>query len=631
MTLKRGITVAMSTDDTEGPSGILVEAEDFADYGGWLLDSQFETEMGSPYLLAHGMGRPVADAKTVVRVPEGGRFRVWVRAKDWVPSHHPGRFSLSINGEILDTEFGANGEDWAWQSAGEVWIPEGEASLVLHDLTGFDGRCDAIFLGADQTAPPNTVDDTGRRWRNALRGLPDEPVDEGHFDVIVVGGGIAGCAAALTAARLGQRVALIHDRPVLGGNASNEIGLKPRGVQSALLGEIAARSDDGDIAARALLEAEPSASVFFEHRVVAAATSGNQIVSVDAVQARGGMVRRFRGRVFIDASGKAVLGVLTGAETMFGRESRSEYNESYAPEVADPQHHGNTLFFRTGMADSPISFPDVPWASEVAKDYANLSGQLVRPGQDNGVGPSVSENPSTPAFRFSDALQADPNQPEFKAAPPEATFPATHFWEYGQWLDPYTHGEEIRDYLLRALYGTFANVKKLEPELYANLQFEWLAHVAAQGEFRRYRGDYVLTQNDIVDQARYPDTVVPGSGAFCLHVAWKPGESEYDFRLKDWILDTHERKAYGVPFRCLYSRNIDNLMMAGKHISVTHVAGSATKFMGDGAMHGLATAAAARLCNAHGVTPRQLYKRHLNELIDLVDSLTEHPEQLPTS
>jgi len=174
-----------------------------------------------------------------------------------------------------------------------------------------------------------------------------------------------------------------------------------------------------------------------------------------------------RGRVFIDASGVAILGVLVGAETLFGREARSEFGEPYAPEEADRMHHGNTLFFRTGMADHPVPFPDVPWAIEVSKDYANLSGQLVAPGHENGAGPVAGANPATPEFRF--GSKAD-------------VFPATHFWEYGQWLDPYTSGEFVRDYLMRALYGTFSNVKCLEPALYANLRFEWMAHVAAQGE-----------------------------------------------------------------------------------------------------------------------------------------------------
>jgi FAD dependent oxidoreductase len=587
--------------------GILVPAVDFADYGGWVLDSQFELQMGAPYLLAHGLGCPVADAVTTVEVTDAGDYEVWVRAKDWVPGHHPGRFKLSIDGQVLETEFGANDQDWSWQSAGKVTLPRGPVQLALHDQTGFDGRCDAIFFSADGTVPPNTVDADSRAWRKALRGLPDEPLDAGTYDVVVVGGGISGCAAALAAARLGQRVALIHDRPVLGGNASTEIGLMPRGTQGALLKELSARKPGGDIMALDLLEAEPNATVFLESRIFHARREGDRIVSVDAVQARGGVERRFSGSVFIDTTGTAMLGKLAGAETLFGREARSEYGEGYAPEVADEMHHGNTLFFRTRIADQPAAFPEVPWATEVSKDYANLSGQLIQPGIENGPGPSAGENPSTPEFRFGNSND---------------TFPATHFWEYGQWLDPYTSGELVRDYLMRALFGTFSNVKKLEPEAYANLEFDWMAYVAAQGEFRRYKGDYVLSENDIREHTRFDDELIANDGSFCIHCAWEQGQGKYDFRLKDWIFDGRDRELYGVPFRCLYSANIDNLMMAGKHISVTHVAGSSVKLMGNGAQHGVAVAAAASLCNEFGITPRQLHDERLDDLKALVEQLT---------
>lgn len=590
------------------PSGILIEAEDFENFGGWVLDSQFELQMGSPYLLAHGLGRPVADATTTIEIREAGGYDVWVRAKDWVPGHHPGRFRLSINGQVLGTEFGANDQDWSWQSAGTVQLASGKVVLALNDQTGFDGRCDAIFLSADGSVPPDGVGEASRAWRKALRGLPDEPIDGGLYDVVVVGGGVSGCTAALTAARLGQKVVLIHDRPVLGGNASKEIGLMPRGTQGAIMRELAARVGGGDLAARALLEAEPNATVYLEHRIFAAKREGDRIVSVDAVAARGGIERRFEGAMFIDTTGTAMLGVLAGAETLFGREARSEFGEGYAPEVADDMHHGNTLFFRTRMADAPVSFPEVPWATEISKDYANLSGQLIEPGLENGDGPKAGNNPATPEFRFGSASDV---------------VPATHFWEYGQWLDPYTSGELVRDYLMRALFGTFSNVKKLEPEAYANLEFDWMAFVSAQGEFRRYKGDYVLSENDIREHKRFDDELIANDGSFCIHCAWERGEGKYDFRLKDWIFDRRDRQLYGIPFRCLYSANIENLMMAGKHISVTHVAGSSTKLMGNGAQHGVAVAAAASLCNGFGVSPRELHRDRLAELKALVEKLTD--------
>jgi hypothetical protein len=583
-------------------SGILVEAEEFDDYGGWVMDSQFESQMGSPYLLAHGLGSPVADAKTVIAIPVTGRYNVWVRAKDWVPSHHPGRFTLSINGATLEPEFGANGLDWSWQSAGAVDLTEDDTELVLHDLTGFDGRCDAVFLSRDDTAPPQGADAAARAWRKRLRGLPDQPVDAGSCDVVVVGGGVTGCAAALTAARLGCRVALIHNRPYLGGNASLEIGLTPRGETGTLIDEISARTPDGDLHALTLLRAEPNATVLLEHNVYDVVVDGTTIVSVDARDARSGRESRYRASIFIDCSGTAILGLLAGAETMFGHESQAEFGESLAPDHHLDEHHGNTVFFRTRTVDSPAPFPDVPWAVEVAKDYANLGGQLERPGVDNAPGP-IAGPAKVPDLTIRRRM----------------LLPLTHFWEYGQYLDPYTEAEHIRDHLLCAIYGTFSNVKRLEPDAHANLVLDWVAYVPGQGEFRRYQGDYILTEIDIRAHREFPDAVVQNSGPFCLHY---PIDEKYDFRLKHWEWITRDGEPFEVPFRCLYSSSIRNLMIAGKHISVTHIAGSTTKFMGNGGQHGIATAAAAFLCAKYDTTPRMIGEAHLEELRTIVAGIT---------
>jgi hypothetical protein len=585
-------------------SSLLVEAESFANYGGWVLDSQFDLVMGSPYLLAHGNGTPVADAITSVPVPAAGVYHVWVRAKDWVPDHHPGRFSVIINGKTLDTTFGANNRDWSWESGGQIKLSQGETEIVLHDLTGFCGRCDAIFLSTDATPPPEAVDERMRAWRRRLRGFSEEPVDIGDFDVVVIGGGVTGIAAALTAARLGERVALVQDRPYLGGNASVEIGLSPRGTTGPMIKEISARQPGGDLRALQLLQAEPQATVLMEHKVYAAATAGSKIVSIDARHARSGREVRLRAPTFIDCSGQAIFGLYTDAETLFGQEARDEYGEPLAPAERSAMHHGHTVFFRTRLAESPVSFPPVPWATEVAKDYSDLGGQLMEPGFENGPGPRV----------------ASPDRVNTTTVPKLMTLPLTHFWEYGQWLDPYVEGERIRDHLLRAIYGTFANVKAMEPEKFANLGFEWVAFVPAQGEFRRYKGDYVLAENDIREHRAFPDAVVQNEGAFCLHY---PGNEKYDFRLGHWDWDERDGKPYDIPFRCLYSRNVTNLMMAGKHISATHVASSNVKFMGNGGQHGIATGAAAYLCRKYSQSPRGIYQHHMPELRSVVKTVSE--------
>lgn len=137
---------------TSRTAEVLVEAEGFKDRGGWKVDPQFTDVMGSPYLLAHGLGQPVEHARTEQAFTESGRYHVWVRTKDWVPTHHPGRFKLSIDGRELPVEFGAKGKDWGWENGGVVDLDAGIVNIELRDLTGFDGRCDAVFFTTD-TAP----------------------------------------------------------------------------------------------------------------------------------------------------------------------------------------------------------------------------------------------------------------------------------------------------------------------------------------------------------------------------------------------------------------------------------------------------------------------------------------------
>ena len=577
---------------------LLIEAEEFEEYGGWVLDSQFVIEMGSPYLLAHGSGRPVADARTVVDIAQAGSYSVWVRSKDWVPVHHPGRFELSLGNKRLATEFGGNGQDWSWQSAGDIELNAGPLEVTLHDLTGFDGRCDAIFLSRDGNEPVEGAGHDARAWRRRLRDLPDDPTPKGPFDLVIVGGGVTGSVGALVATRLGLRVAVVQNRPVLGGNASVEIGIGPRGERGTTVAEAIARTPDGDLQVGRLLEAEPGATVFLHHQVFGVSMDGDSINSVDACEAVSGREIRISGSQFIDCTGTAILGILANTPTMFGIEGAGEYSESHAPPERLNQHHGHTIFFRTRIADEPVEFPDVPWAIEVAKDFADLGGQAEAPGKDNGDGP-VAE-----AFR-------PPEDDKFA----NLTRRLTHYWEYGQWCDPYTEGEHIRDHLLRAVYGTMSNIKILEPEKWANLEFDWVAHVPGQGEFRRYIGDHVLSENDIRNHVKFPDAVVKNSGAFCLH---HPIHEDYDFRLKNWTWDERDDEPFDIPFRCLYSAHVSNLMMAGKHISVTHVAGSVCKFMGNGAQHAIATAAAASIAIKYGATPRQVHDNHLRELQNLI-------------
>ncbi|MBR7180303.1 MAG: FAD-dependent oxidoreductase, partial [Kiritimatiellae bacterium] len=189
-----------------------VYAQSF-DAGGWSLDAQFMDIVGSPYLIAHGIGVRVTDAKARVSFPAPGEYRVWVRAKNWADGA-PGRFRVSVDGKALAKEFGAGPREWSWEDGGVVKIAGSEATVVLEDLTGFDGRCAGIVFDSDVKGPAP---------KGALKVDAANVSENVKADFVVVGGGLPGTCAAVAAARRGLKVALIHDRPVLGGNGSSEI------------------------------------------------------------------------------------------------------------------------------------------------------------------------------------------------------------------------------------------------------------------------------------------------------------------------------------------------------------------------------------------------------------------------
>jgi len=203
---------------------LLVEAESFDAKGGWVLDQQFMDQMGSPYLMAHGMGKPVADASTKVTFPQAGTYHVYVRTfnwtSPWTQSPGPGKFTLKVGNKKLPVVLGDQGSEWMWQSAGQVTIKDLQITLSLVDLTGFNGRCDAIYFTTNAAdVPPSDIKELAR-FRKQKLNIPDRPSLTESYDLVVVGGGIAGMCAAATASRLGSKVALVNDRPVLGGNNS---------------------------------------------------------------------------------------------------------------------------------------------------------------------------------------------------------------------------------------------------------------------------------------------------------------------------------------------------------------------------------------------------------------------------
>ena len=215
-------------------NSVMVLATTFADKGDWIVEQQFVLQMGSSYLLAHGIGTPLEkDAVTTVEVPVEGDYHLLVRTKNWTAfwseGKTPGIFSVKVDGVADEAEFGTGCEGatrseraaWYWQQGGTWHLTAGTHTLALHDLTGFDGRCDALILTTSDEVPDRSLE-TYRALRESLLG-PNEPVDKGTYDLVVVGGGMSGICAALAAARLGSKVALVQDRYILGGNNSSEV------------------------------------------------------------------------------------------------------------------------------------------------------------------------------------------------------------------------------------------------------------------------------------------------------------------------------------------------------------------------------------------------------------------------
>ena len=313
---------------------ILVEAESFAEHGGWKLDTQFIEIMGSPYLLAHGMGQPVADATTKVKIPTAGTYRIWARTKDWVAPFEakgaPGKFGIKIDGKDLATTFCTIGAEWHWQPGGQVVLPAGEVDLALVDPTGFDGRCDAVLLSSDLAFVPDNTSDVLPAWRRQALGLPEKaPVQDGH-DLVVVGGGYSGLGAAISASRMGLKVALIQNRMVLGGNGSSEVrvwamGNTPSGLYP--VGDIIRELEDTASASPApyeewedakkerIVRAEKNISLFLGHHAFGVEMKNEaSIRSVMALDTRSGEIVEFKAPQFVDCTGHGYVGMWAGAD-----------------------------------------------------------------------------------------------------------------------------------------------------------------------------------------------------------------------------------------------------------------------------------------------------------------------------
>ena len=322
--------------------------------GGWGLDAQFMDVMGSPYLIAHGLGVRVLDAKARVAFPDAGEYRVWVRAKNWADGA-PGRFRVLVNGKALGKEFGAGPREWAWEDGGVVTVEKGETTVALSDLTGFDGRCAGVVFmsGADA--------------RECVPPVGSLKVDEANVaetvkaDFVVVGGGMPGTCAAVAAARRGLKVALVQDRPVLGGNASGEIRVYCAGeAKHPLVRELRNYFMNRDVNmpwcdARRMRIVEDEENI--ELRLLTRAfgvekNADGTIAAVKALDLKSNRVVRFEAPLFCDATGDGWVGYWAGADWRMGREAKSEFDESRAPETADGDTLGASIMWLIGKRES---------------------------------------------------------------------------------------------------------------------------------------------------------------------------------------------------------------------------------------------------------------------------------------
>jgi hypothetical protein len=574
--------------------GVLIEAASFKDFGGWVLDTQFYQQMGGNYLLAHGMGERVEDAATKVYLKEAGDYYVFVRTKNWCPGNWeaPGRFKVAINGKELDTVFGTE-SGWNWQAGGKVQIEpsksrrsKGKVSISLNDLTGFEGRVDAIYLSKTPMPKlPNTSKDLFG-WKDEMTGRNKLQVKSEKFDVVIVGGGMTGCGAALAAESQGLKVALIQDRPVLGGNASDEVRVHTIGIHgkgSEILKKIDTEHwpNGSSFAKKDQMKREASlratsVRLFHNHSAIGLQKDGDAIVSVEARENNTGIIRRFESNSFVDCSGDGWLGYWAGAEFKYGRESNKEYGEKWdkygdlwSPDKADNKVMGTSVLWNSEKGDEPSRFPSVPWAAPVAKGESVINGEW--------------------------------------------------YWEYSDdKLHQIHDAEEIRDHVFRAIYGNFANAKKNPAN--ALLQLKWVAYVGGRRESRRILGDYIFTMKDFQSQEFFTDTVVEEKRELDTHYQRKETGEKVDY-LSKALFYRHEKNPHGLyylPFRTLYSKDISNLMIAGRCFSCSHIGLSGPRVMNTCGQMGIATGYAAALCKKYKANPREVGKKHIKELQGLI-------------
>jgi hypothetical protein len=401
-------------------------------------------------------------------------------------------------------------------------------------------------------------------------------------DLVVIGGGIAGVCAAITAARAGLQVTLVQDRPVLGGNASSEVRLwvlgatshlgnnnrwaREGGVMDEILLENAWRNPDGnpllfDTVLLELVVREGNITLLLNTAVQAVEKSGpDTLAAVRAFCPQNSTAYTLAAPLFIDASGDGIVGFLAGAAFRLGVESRAEFGEGMAPLQASTELLGHSIYFYSKDAGRPVKF--VP-----------------------------------PSFALTDITRI-PRYRDFNAK----DYGCRLWWiEWGGRLDTVHDTEKIKWELWRVAYGVWHHIKNSGqfPEA-ENLTLEWVGPIPGKRESRRFEGDAMLIQQDLIEQRIHPDAVSFGGWAIDLH----PPDGVFSAQpgCQQW----HAKGVYQIPYRTLYSRNLTNLFLAGRITSSSHIAFGSTRVMATCGHSAQAVGLAAALCRREGLAPRDL-------------------------
>jgi hypothetical protein len=434
------------------------------------------------------------------------------------------------------------------------------------------------------------TDRSSDQWIHMGTGEMRTPIREKKLktDVVVIGGGMAGICAAVSAARNGSKVILVQDRPVLGGNASSEIRVIVHGVTKLKSG--LPERETGIIEEILLLNRfyneqhsftvwdhvlydyvtrEANITLMMNTQAIRAVTSKNKIESAICWQLSTETVITIDADIFIDCSGDGLLAATAGAFYRTGREGSSEFGEKYAPQEADGWQMGATILLSSKDMGKPMDFKAPPYTIKFDAENTHSDRRII---------PFVEG-----------------------------------FWwvEIGSNDDIIGTAEIDRHRLMGHAYGVWDYVKNSGkfPEA-DNFALDWVGSLPGRRESRRFMGDYILSEPDQIGFKQFNDAVAFGGWPLDEH---NPGGIE-NLAEPPSFWHEHFEKIYQIPFGSLYSKNISNLLFAGRNISQTHVALSSSRVMGTCATMGQAVGTAAALCVKKNISPRELRENHIATL-----------------